>query len=551
MSRFRKITVSISLVLVLLQVLSPSFALGAETEYPQGVATAEESTVQVTAWIDGEVSGGAGWRIDHRSSGPWSFEARGPWAMGSGFFANEAGDVFTAAHVVELEDEELAEGAIMYFLGGIWFEDEWYEDYDFGTFYSSLYSGAWELWYDDELEITAEEVDYVYRAGEGEPVMVQEIRFWEDPESGMDIAILETGLNDTPYIGLRQEIPLEGSQAYVIGYAGIDLMLEFWQAMDDIMEDPQERPDSFSELMRRAEERMVECLKEEGPSIETGLLGSSTKIYGMDARRFYGAAWSGFSGGPVVDEFGNCLGLLPWGEEGGRGWFIPAEHLNEASQDAGIDIYPALEIGSVAAEPAFVEAGQSFEVRAEVSNLGFVEGDYTAPLKLDDGTEASQGLTIGAGETKTLVLSAVKKSSGFSTGSLGIGRMSVDLGVGPIEFSNLSVKPVLVAPGEDVRVQAEVSNVSEEMSVLAVNLSIDGAVETTKTVTLEGGATETVTFLVTRDTAGTYQVAIGNLKQEFTVESEFPLTLVGLAIAGFLGLVGVVLGALAFIRSRG
>jgi|GEM_PF-3604160 len=540
MSKGKRIMVSISLILVLLLVLSPSFAFGAESQYPQGVAAAEESTVQVTAWIDGKVSG---WG--------WSFEARGPWGWGSGFFANEDGDVFTAAHCVDMTDEDLAEGAIMYFLGGIWFEEEWYEDVDFGSFYSYYYWSTWWAWVEGDLTITAEEVDYIYRAGEEEPHMVRDIRFWEDPDTGMDIAILETGLSDTPYIGLREDIPLEGSQAYVIGYAGIDLTLEFWQAMDDIMEDPRERPDSFSELMRKAEERMLECMKREGPSIETGLLGSSTRIYGMDARRFHGTAWGGFSGGPVVDEFGNCLGLLPWGQGDSRGYFIPAEHLDEASRRAGIDIFPALEIGSVTVEPYFVEAGQSFEVRTEVSNLGFVEGDYTAILKLDDGTEASQRLTIEDGDTETLVLSAVKKSSGFSTGSLEIGRTSVDLGVSPIEFSNLTIQPASAVLGEDVRVQAEVSNVSEEMSVLAVSLSIDGEVETTKTLTLEGGATETVTFLVTRDTAGTYEVTIGPLSQQFTVKSEFPLTLVCLAIAGLLGLAGIVLGTLALVRSRG
>jgi hypothetical protein len=280
-------------------------------------------------------------------------------------------------------------------------------------------------------------------------------------------------------------------------------------------------------------------------------LGSSTRIYGMDARRFHGPAWGGFSGGPVVDEWGNCLGLLPWGYEGGRGYFVPAEHLDEASEDAGIDTYPALEIGSVTVEPYFVEAGQSFEVRAEVSNLGFVEGDYTATLKLSDGTEASQSLTIDEGGTETLVLSAVKQSPGFSTGSLEIGKASVDLGVSPVEFSNLTVQPASAAPGDDIRVQAEVSNVSEERSILAVSLSLDGEVEATETLTLEGGATETVTFVFSKDTAGTYEVAIGNLSQEFTVESELPLTLIALAVAGLLGLVGIILGALALVRSRG
>ena len=317
------------------------------------------------------------------------------------------------------------------------------------------------------------------------------------------------------------------------------------------MEDPRERPDSFSELMRRAEERMVECLRKEGPSIETGLLGSSTRFYDMDARRFYGTAWGGFSGGPVVDESGNCLGLLPWGSDGGRGWFIPAEHLNDASQQAGIDTFPALEISSVTAEPSFVEAGQSFEVRAEVSNLGFVEGNYTATLTLEDGTEASQELTLAEGATETLVLSAVKKSSGLSNGSIEIGRTSVDVVVNPVEISNLTVKPVQVAPGEDVRVEAEARNLSDERSTCVISLSIDGGEEATRTLTLESGAIETVTFVVTRDTAGTYEVAIGNLTQQFTVESELPWTLIGLGAAGLLGLAGIVLGALALIRSRG
>jgi hypothetical protein len=540
MTDWKRIIMPVCLVLTLLLMLSPSFAFGAETEYPQGVAAAKESTVQVTAWVNGRVSGAG-----------WSFEARGPWGFSSGFFANEDGDVFTAAHAVELSDEDLAEASIMYFLGGIWFEDEWYEDIDFSGFYNYYYWWAWELWFEDKLTVIAEEVDYVYRFGEEDPQMVQDIIFREDPESGTDIAILETGLNDTPYIGLRQVIPLEGSQAYVIGYAGIDIVSEFWQAMDDIMEDPRERPGSFSELMRKAEERMLECMRMEGPSIETGLLGSSTRIYGMDARRFHGPAWGGFSGGPVVDEWGNCLGLLPWGYEGGRGYFVPAEHLDEASEDAGIDTYPALEIGSVTVEPYFVEAGQSFEVRAEVSNLGFVEGDYTATLKLSDGTEASQSLTIDEGGTETLVLSAVKQSPGFSTGSLEIGKASVDLGVSPVEFSNLTVQPASAAPGDDIRVQAEVSNVSEERSILAVSLSLDGEVEATETLTLEGGATETVTFVFSKDTAGTYEVAIGNLSQEFTVESELPLTLIALAVAGLLGLVGIILGALALVRSRG
>jgi len=545
----KKIAVPILLVLALLLVLSPSIAFGTETQYPQGVSAAKDSVVEVMAWIDGTVSG----KVD----GWWrTFDARGGVTIASGFFVNEDGDVMTAAHAVNLSDRDLAEAAIMYFLGGLWYEDEWYEKIDFGTFYSAFYWEIWWMWVDDELRVTAREVDYVYRRGDKEPHMVQDIRFREDPETGMDIAILTTGLTDTPYIGLKDASPPEGSRAYVIGYAGIDILSEYWQAMDDIMKDPRERPDTFHELMRKAEDRMLECLRKEGPSVETGLLGSTTRIYNMDARRFHGPAWGGFSGGPVLDEFGNCIGLLPWGYEEGRGYFIPSKHLDEASRRAGIITFPVLEIGSVKVEPSLIEAGQSFEATVEVSNLGFVKGDYTATLKLSDGTESSQKLTLEGGESKTVVISAVKESPGFSTGNIEIGKRSIDFVVNPIEISNLTVKPTQVLPDGLIKVQAEVRNVSEEQSTSVISLSIDGQVEATKTLTLEGGATETVTFVVTRNAPGTYEVTVRGLEERFTVSTVEPpptLTTIQLIIAiitGLLGVAGIAIGTLAFLRSR-
>jgi hypothetical protein len=540
MTKFKRILVPACLFLTLMLVLAPSVVSSAEEEYPTGVTAAKEATVEVMAWVDGWVSGEG-----------WSFEARGPVQLGSGFFANEDGDVFTAAHCVNMSDEELAKAAIMYFIGGIWFEGGWYERVDFGSFYNYYYSSTWWAWVEGELNITAGEVDYVYRYGDEEPHEVQDIRFREDPESGMDIAILETGLSGTPYIGLQSTTPPEGSRAYVIGYAGIDLTLEFWQAMDEIMADPYQRPGTFAALMREAADSMVAGLKREGPSIETGLLGSSTRIYEMDARRFHGTSWGGLSGGPVIDELGNCLGLLPWGQGDARGYFIPAQHLNEASQEAGIDTFPALLIGPVTIEPYFLDGGELFELRAEVSNIGFARGQYAAMLTLSDGTQASQGLVVDAGSTETLVLSAVKSAPGLSTGRLEIGRASAELTVNPIALSNLTVKPLTAEPDENIRVQVEAVNVSAETVTASLSLSIDGVVEATRSLTLEGGAGETVTFLVSRNTEATYELTVGNLSQPFTVKSPLPLTLIGVGVAGLLGLAGLVVGIIALVRLRG
>jgi hypothetical protein len=540
MTKFRRILVLACLLLTLILLLAPSVAFSAEKEYPSAVTAAKEATVEVMTWVDGRVSGGG-----------VTFEARGPLSLGSGFFANENGDVFTAAHCVNLSEDELTQAAIMYYLGGIWFEDGWYERVDFGSFYNYYYASTWWAWVQGELIVSANEVDYVYRYGDGEPHRVKDILFYREPETGTDIAILETGLSGTPYLGLQQTTPLEGSRAYVIGYAGIDLTLEFWQAMDEIMADPYQRPDTFSELMMEAADAMVEGIRTEGPSIETGLLGSSTRIYEMDARRFHGTAWGGLSGGPVIDELGNCLGLLPWGQGDARGYFIPAQHLNEASQEAGINTFPALLIGPVTVEPYFLDEGQSFELSAEVTNIGFVSGDYTAVLNLSDGTQASQPLTVAAGATETLVLSADKSAPGLSTGLLEIGRASAEVTVNPIALSNLTVKPLTAEPDENIRVQVEAVNLSDETVTTSLDLSIDGVVETTQSLTLAGRAGDTVTFLVSRDVEATYTVTVANLSQTFTVKSPLPLTLIGVGVAGLLGLAGLIVGVIALVRLRG
>jgi hypothetical protein len=158
---------------------------------------------------------------------------------------------------------------------------------------------------------------------------------------------------------------------------------------------------------------------------------------------------------------------------------------------------------------------------------------------------------VDAGSTETLVLSAVKSAPGLSTGRLEIGRASAELTVNPIALSNLTVKPLTAEPDENIRVQVEAVNVSAETVTASLSLSIDGVVEATRSLTLEGGAGETVTFLVSRNTEATYELTVGNLSQPFTVKSPLPLTLIGMGVAGLLGLAGLVVGIIALVRLRG
>jgi hypothetical protein len=208
-------------------------------------------------------------------------------------------------------------------------------------------------------------------------------------------------------------------------------------------------------------------------------------------------------------------------------------------------------IGPVTVEPYFLDEGQNFELSAEVTNIGFVSGDYTAVLNLSDGTQASQLLSVAAGATETLVLAADKSAPGLSTGLLEIGRASAEVTVNPIVLSNLTVKPLTAEPDENIRVQVDAVNLSDETVTTSLDLSIDGVVESSQSLTLAGGAGETVTFLMSRDVEAAYTVTVANLNQTFTVKSPLPLTLIGVGVAGLLGLAGLVVGVIALVRLRG
>lgn len=97
----------------------------------------------------------------------------------------------------------------------------------------------------------------------------------------------------------------------------------------------------------------------------------------------------------------------------------------------------------------------------------------------------------------------------------------------PAKFtvSDLSISPSEVTVGEEVKITVKVENVGEMKGTYTLTLKVDEAVEATKDVTLDGGASTAVTFTVKKDKAGTYDVEIDGLKGKLIVK-EAPPTLI-------------------------
>jgi len=128
-------------------------------------------------------------------------------------------------------------------------------------------------------------------------------------------------------------------------------------------------------------------------------------------------------------------------------------------------------------------------------------------------------------------------------------------GAGPPEpaqftITGLDVTPEQVPPGQPVTVSAQVTNTGDSEGSCTVNLTVNGQVEQTKTVTLAPEAMETVTFTVTKEAPGSYTVSIGDLTEEFTVAAAAPSWLNRYWWIIVVGIVAVVLLAYFLRRKR-
>jgi len=108
-------------------------------------------------------------------------------------------------------------------------------------------------------------------------------------------------------------------------------------------------------------------------------------------------------------------------------------------------------------------------------------------------------------------------------------------------ITSLDLSSTRVKPGEELTASVTAANTGDAEGNYSVNLTINGKVEQTKTVTLAPSAAERVTFTISKDTPGIYTVSIGGLGGEFTVTPPswfsrlwFPIVVVAIALGAIL-----------------
>ena len=86
-------------------------------------------------------------------------------------------------------------------------------------------------------------------------------------------------------------------------------------------------------------------------------------------------------------------------------------------------------------------------------------------------------------------------------------------------ISDLTITPAEVNVGETVTISATVTNTGDLTGDYEAILNIDGVVIATKKITLDGPASQELTFTTSKDAGGTYTVGLGGLSGTFTVKA--------------------------------
>jgi len=192
----------------------------------------------------------------------------------------------------------------------------------------------------------------------------------------------------------------------------------------------------------------------------------------------------------------------------------------------------------------FYPAGAKFAPALSLT-LSYVDNDIPQYLSEEDVYIAYYDATAENWATSTsqvdtqnnIVTAPVSHFTTFAIMGAAVSPTPANFNVTSLDLSNEQVEP-----GQEVLVAVNVTNIGGYEGSYTLNLTINGAVKQTKTVTLAPSASDTVTLTVTKEEPGSYTISVDGLTKEFSVAVLAPSWLsqywwtivVGLAVIGLL-----------------
>ena len=188
---------------------------------------------------------------------------------------------------------------------------------------------------------------------------------------------------------------------------------------------------------------------------------------------------------------------------------------------------PTFEIESLQL-PSQIDPGEAFELTAEITNTGELEGTQMVTLDAEGLGEDSTELSLSEGMTEQLNFELETQADDEGTYTITLttedDTESAELLVGdepePATFvlDTLDPTEATVSAGDSVELTVDVENTGGESGTQDIRLSVDGEEVETESLTLDGGASETVSFstAATDRPAGEYSYTVATDDDELS-----------------------------------
>ena len=159
------------------------------------------------------------------------------------------------------------------------------------------------------------------------------------------------------------------------------------------------------------------------------------------------------------------------------------------------------------------------QIKVEVWNRGLLGGTYSATYSVDGKAQDDVQFPLAGGQGREMTLSL---PAGVARGpvTLSLGGASVAArAVAPPTFAvaPLQVDPSPAKQGDDVTLVTSVKNTGDMAGTFAGKLLVDGEELLTQPVEIAPGQTRDVTYDLTADRAGAYELALGDATTDFLI----------------------------------
>jgi hypothetical protein len=155
-----------------------------------------------------------------------------------------------------------------------------------------------------------------------------------------------------------------------------------------------------------------------------------------------------------------------------------------------------------------LDADDCEDVTVSVAASGLAAGDYSATITIIDPSANNTPQTV------SVSLSIVSTGAGIPGAPGGIAPPAAPAS---LSASGLHISPHQIKPGQEVTISINVANSGGETGSYNAVLYINGAVEDSQLVSLAGGMTKNVIFMVSKSDAGVYDVSIAGQSGQFEV----------------------------------